>query len=103
MNMTQKPTVTQLRTMLAKADDLAGHHILWVDKKGEVHLSLIPDQATPRGWSEHYGDRIQFRYETYERKSDYVGKAVAADAAYVQHLLENLVGDWVGGKTGCLG
>ena len=60
MNMTRKPTVTQLRTLLAKADDFAGHPILWVDKKGEVHLSLVPDQATPRGWSEHYGDRLQF-------------------------------------------
>jgi hypothetical protein len=102
MNLMKKPTSGQLKTLLAQANDSEGHHILWVDKSGEVNLTLLPHGASPGGWSEHYGHQIQCRYETYERSGDFVGKTVAADKAYVKNLFLHLIGDWDSRKQGCL-
>ena len=102
MNLMKKPTSGQLKTLLERADDSEGHHILWVDKSGEVNLTLLPHGASPGGWCEHYGAQIQFRYGTYERSGDFVGKTVAADKAYVHDLYLHLIGDWGCRRTGCL-
>jgi len=102
MNLMKRPTSGQLKILLAQADDSEGHHILWVDKAGEVRLALLPSGTSAGGWSGYFGPQIQFRYEAYERSGGFVGKTVAADRAYVKELYSHLLGDWGSGKKGRL-
>src|SRR5262245_45076762 len=46
MNLNASPTTEQLQQLLAQHDDRAGDHILWVDDKGDVHLSQTPRNLT---------------------------------------------------------
>lgn len=52
MNLNTNPILAQLQALTQQADDEAGNHILWVDQKGEVHLSLIPEDMTPNGFED---------------------------------------------------
>jgi len=38
LNLEQQPTLKQLQEIFAAADDSAGHHMLWVDRLGEVQV-----------------------------------------------------------------
>lgn len=72
MNMNKNPTVEELRALVRACDDLASHHVLWVEKNGDVHLSEVPKDRTPVGFQEDLPD-MQLRYETFEAGNDYVG------------------------------
>jgi hypothetical protein len=99
MNMKHNPTEDQLRALLASADDEAGHHMLWVDKNGEVHLDLIPQGLTPVGYFEQTKERQQFRQETFQCGNGYVGPKAAA-SPYVSELFAYLVERWQSGDKG---
>lgn len=47
MNLNKNPTVRQLKDLFRVADDEAGHHILWVNKEGDVRVTLLPGDVTP--------------------------------------------------------
>src|SRR5947208_2164588 len=65
MNMEQNPTLAQLRTLIAACNDRAAHHVLWVAKNGEVHLSPVPEDTTPVGFAEAEPE-MQLRWETFQ-------------------------------------
>ena len=39
MNLDNNPTMDELRDLLRPLDDRAAHHVLWVDRTGEVHIT----------------------------------------------------------------
>jgi hypothetical protein len=102
MNLGKNPTVAELQELLRTADETAGHHMLWVDSTGGVHLDLIPEDLTPAAFEQRIADRLRFRYETYQRWNDLVGSSAAADYEYSRDLFETLCRDWREGHKGSL-
>jgi hypothetical protein len=93
MNMNHSPTLDQLRQLFAEADDEAGHHSLWIDKSGTVHLSQIPEELTPVGF-EDATPSMQVRFESFTAGGGYVGPKAAADDKYMRETLADLVKAW---------
>lgn len=93
MNLNTNPILAQLQALTQQADDEAGHHILWVDQKGEVHLSLIPEDMTPNGF-EDSRPSMRLRYETCGQGNGYVGLEAAADVSMMSRLLTSLTREW---------
>ena len=100
MNVTQRPTLDQLRDLLRSVDDDSGHHILWVGHSGEVHLDPLPSHLTPAMWIEKNRDHVRSRYETLGRGNGYVGPEAAKDDEWVSTLFEWLLQDWAAGRRG---
>jgi len=100
MNMTQDPTTADLADVLMRCNDNSGHHILWVDFNGNVHVSQVPDNLTPLGWAESMAGKVKFRYEAFNRGNEYVGSKAANDQTYLEELLKDLKRDWANNATG---
>lgn len=99
MNMKNTPTKEQLQALLRSCDDTAGGHILWVNRLGDVHITLLVNE-TPVKWATRMSEEIQFRYETYGTNNDYVGENAANNDDYVSSLFEKLLKDWQDGRHG---
>jgi hypothetical protein len=93
MNLEKNPTVDELRALLRTCNDRAGHHILWVAKNGEVHLSQVPKDKSSVGFQEPAND-MRLRYETFEAGNEYVGPDAAEDEKWVNELFASLVNQW---------
>lgn len=100
MNMNTNPTTAELAALLGRCDDNAGHHQLWVDLQGNVHIDQMPESSGPLGYAATFEHRERFRYEIYISGNDYVGPEVAKDQGYVANLLEELKRDWEAGTRG---
>jgi hypothetical protein len=100
MNLDENPTQEQLRALIASCDDEAGGHVVWVDPQGGVHVTQLGWDITPGGWAAKMGDRIQFRYETFQCGNGYVGPEAAQDDEYVSGLFRSLLHDWQRGACG---
>jgi hypothetical protein len=100
MNLDNHPTVEELRDLLRRCDDRAGHHVLWVAKNGDVHVSRVPKGKMPVGFQE-VEPEMQLRYETFEAGNEYVGPEAAEDESWVKQLFDALVKEWpkAKGKT----
>ena len=95
MNLDNNPTVEELSDLLKQCDDEAGHHVLWVAKNGEVHLSRIPKAADP---IEFQSPEMQLRYAVFEAGNEYVGPDAAEDKTWVEELFDALVHEWPNAK-----
>ncbi|MCA1857440.1 hypothetical protein LE190_16120 [Massilia oculi] len=93
MNLSQNPTKEQLHSIIAGANDEAGHNILWVDNTGEVRVTLLPDDITPAGWEDKFPS-TSLRYETFVQGNGYVGEEAAADPAHIDRLYNSLIREW---------
>ena len=93
MNLDNNPTIQQLRELIKKCDDQAGHHVLWVAKSGDVRVSRVPKDKTPVGF-EQAEPEMQLRYETFQAGNDYVGPEAAEDENWIKELFEALVTEW---------
>src|ERR1700677_3323874 len=93
MNMNKNPTVEELRELIRAWDDLAGHHVLWVAKNGDVHVSEVPKDMTPVGFQEDQPD-MQLRCETFEAGNEYVGPEAAEDGDWIKQLFDALTNEW---------
>ena len=98
MNMNQNPTVEELRELIRACDDLAGHHVLWVAKNGDVHVSRVPKDKTPVGFEEAQLD-MQLRCETFEAGNEYVGPEAAQDDDWIEQLFDALTKEWPKAKS----
>jgi len=103
MNLTKAPTAKQLQALLARANDDDGHHILWVDKTGNVQLTLIPEGLTPAGWEERNKGNIQFRLESFACGNQLVGPRAAADPEHIARLYQALRYHWGEGDRELVG
>jgi hypothetical protein len=86
MNLDDSPTKEQLRELLAECNDRAGDHLLWVDKTGDVRISIVPPRPK--------ADEMQLQYENFEKGNEYVGASAAADDQWVSQLFESLLKEW---------
>ncbi|XXT17577.1 lipopolysaccharide core heptose(II) kinase RfaY [Sorangium sp. So ce429] len=96
-----KMTEADFAAILGSVDDSSDHHILWVSKSGDVHLSPVGD-LTPAGWEEQHEAEIQFRWETFACGNGYCGSEAAKDTHYVASKLKELRADWASGRKGYL-
>ena len=93
MNINHSPTIDELKHLFAAADDEAGNHSLWIDKSGDVRLSLIPEEFTPVGF-ENDTPSIQVRFETYGEGLGYVDPSASEDDKFIGDMFKRLVKAW---------
>jgi hypothetical protein len=93
MNLNTAPTTEELQQLLAQHDDRAGDHVLWVDDRGDVHLSQLPRNLTADAFERSRPD-MRLRCETFQKGNEYVGPGAASDEAWVARLFETLVSEW---------
>lgn len=100
MNMNDSPTADQLRTLIAPRDDQVGHHIVWIDKSGVVHVDTLDVENRPIAIEKkHRGDML-VRYPTLDQRNGYVGPKAAMNDKWIAQLLRELVQGWAERKTG---
>lgn len=96
MNLNNNPTHEQLRDLLRDCDDMAGHHLLWVKKNGEVKLSRIPVRDDPASF---HDANMRLRCETFLAGNEYVGPEAADDDRWVSELFDRLLEEWPKAKA----
>jgi hypothetical protein len=100
MNLDNHPTPEQLRDLLARCDDRAGNHVVWVKRNGDVEISVIQhprvdvrriqnEPAVLKLQEEH--PEMQMRCETFLKGNQYVGPEAAADDEWLAEFLDILV------------
>ncbi len=93
MNLNNNPIPDQLRELLARQDDNAGHHVLWVAPNGDVTVTILPRGLPAVDFHPVSGD-VRLRYETFLAGNGYVGPEAAADDEWVSELFDRLVTEW---------
>lgn len=93
MNLKNNPRVEDLKALFAQADDDDGHHVLWVDSTGNVHLSVVPENLTPVGF-EDQTTNMKIRYETFIKGNGYVGEGAAADDQLMLNFFQSMLKEW---------
>lgn len=93
MNLNNNPTTDELRALFAAADDKAGHHILWVDIAGQVHLTLLDDSVRLPDFSKTY-PTVRIRFEAFCAGNGYVGPEAADDDDHVARYFGWLQFEW---------
>jgi hypothetical protein len=87
----------QLHDLLRQHDDLAGHHVLWVRKDGEVMLTCLPNEMPYRVPTYEHPD-MQMRYDTFPVAHEYVGQEATEDQWWTTELFKNMQARWAGAK-----
>ena len=93
MNMNSNPTIDQLQQIFTACNDKAGHHVLWIERNGEVHLDQLPEALGPVGFEESKFE-MQCRFETYSQGAGYVGAEAAKDKDFIESVYDELVRVW---------
>ena len=94
MNLANKPTSAELADLLARCDDKAASHVLWVTFAGDVHVDPLPPQLSPAGFERQHERDLKFRWETLHQGNDYVEPNAARDNAWVAKLFAELKHMW---------
>jgi len=92
MNLNRNPNLDDLRSLIATADDRAGHHVLWVDDQAEVHLTKLKRYPIPE--FPDNGQRVKLRVQTFPCAKEYVGPQTAGDNEWMNLLYDGLVKKW---------
>lgn len=95
MNLNNAPTKEQLCSLLAAADDETGHHILWIDTEGQVHLTLLDDSVSLTEFASAY-PTVRVRFEAFCAGNGYVGVDAAEDDEHVSRYFHYLQQEWEG-------
>jgi hypothetical protein len=90
MNLNSNPTIDDLKALFAAANDMDGHHCLWVAASGDVMLDCVPQGLNPVGF-EKSQPSMKVRYETFQIGNGYVGPKAAQDDAFMQRLFSSLM------------
>jgi hypothetical protein len=101
MNLNRRPTVQQLRMLIASADDHAGCHVIWVSRDGSVHLTTLRDGYSPSLWAEVMAGRFRFHC-SFQPGEGFVGAAASADSVWMRDLLAFLRERWSAKAVGCV-
>ena len=100
MNLSQHATVDQLKEMIAGCNDDDFSHIVWVDTKGEVHVTPLSIDTTPAEWTEVHKEQLRFRMHKIQHGSGFVGPDAANDDRWMTRLFNSLTGLWEKGAEG---
>lgn len=93
MNLNSNPTLSQLSALHSTCNDEAAHHVLWVDNKGEVRVTPLPEDINPAGFEDRFPTTV-LRYETAQAGNGYVGPGAAADTEFMGRLFASLQKEW---------
>jgi hypothetical protein len=100
MNLNNNPTMDQLRELLRVCDDRAAHHVLWVDRTGEVHITELERKAwRPPPPPPDVLDNAVVRFETFWAGKGYVGPEAAASDEWIADAFNWLLRDWTAANT----
>lgn len=94
MNLNNNPTKEELQVLLGACDNGAGIHVLWVERLGEVQVTLLLTETDVEWIKGVDNEKVQFHYESYAKNEGGVGKFAAADELYILTLFEKLLKDW---------
>lgn len=97
-NVVQGITIKEVEDLFRAADDNAGHHVLWLDVNGDVHLDCLVDEG-PVAFESRMAPNMKVRFETYDQGNDYVGPDAAADAKGMQFAKQQLERAWAHGAS----
>ena len=99
MNLNNNPTVDQLRDLLRPWDDRAAHHVLWVDRSGEAHITEMERKAwRPPPPPQEVLDNAAVRFETFWAGNGFVGPEAAASDEWITDAFNYLMRDWAAAK-----
>jgi hypothetical protein len=98
MNMDNNPMIEELSELIRACNDRAGHHILWVAKNGDVHVTRLPRDNATLEFEETHPD-LRLRYETFEAGNEYVGAEAAEDDGWISELFAVLTREWPKAKA----
>jgi len=94
MNLTQNPTIEELKKMVAQCNDDA-HHIVWVSKEGEVNIEAFqPGRDDHFQWRRENEDNIQFRFSIIAACGGYFGPEAATDDRWMGELFNGVLTHW---------
>jgi hypothetical protein len=99
MNLNNNPTKEQLAELLRGYDDRAAHHVLWVDRTGEVRITKLAKTWPPPEPGADVLDQAVVRFETLVAGKGYVGPEAAADDQWLKDAIDWLSRDWATAKT----
>lgn len=91
MNLYKRLTRPQLRKLLASLNDKAGHHRLWVDQDGEVHVDTIAETIPMSTWLNKRMAEAKYICETWPCRSGRVGPEAAENEALVEEVFQILL------------
>lgn len=94
MNLNKSPSIIELQSLLASCNDDAGHHVVWVDGSGEVHITCLSQTGGLAGFRQKTPE-MRLKYEILAQGNDYVGEAAAKDEKWVASLLRSILKAWV--------
>lgn len=99
MNLNNNPTKEQLADLLRPLDDLAAHHVLWVDRGGEVHVTPMPKTSRrPPPPPPEVLDNALVYFEPLWATKGYVGPEGAGNDEWLTDALGMLLRDWAVAK-----
>ncbi len=99
MNLDYNPTLDQLCQLIASVDDAQDSHILFVTKRGDVHLSVFSANTTT-GSDYANEDTLQFVLDTFMIGQGYVGRQATQDPEWMDELFSELILHWTEKTTG---
>jgi hypothetical protein len=99
MNLDNHPTKEQLADLLRPWDDRAAHHVLWVDRSGDVHITKVAKTWPPPEPGSDVLNNALVRIETFRAGNGYVGPEAAADDEWLTDALDWLMRDWATAKS----
>lgn len=99
MNLDNDPTTDQLRDLLRPLDDRAAHHVLWVDRTGEVHITPMEKTwPAPKKPGPDVLDNALVYFEPFWAGNGYVGTEGVANDEWITDALDWLARDWAASK-----
>jgi hypothetical protein len=94
MNLNNEPTIEELKELISNCDDENNNHIIWVAKKGTVHIYPTTLSNPTRVFENENGKTLQFWIGVYFKGDNYFGIEASNDSKYIQELLDNLIKNW---------
>lgn len=99
MNLDNNPTPDQLRDLLRPLDDRAAHHVLWVDRAGDVHITPMEKTwPAPRQPGPDVIARALVYFEPFWAGNGYVGPEGVDGDEWIEDALNWLTREWAMAK-----
>jgi len=102
MNLMEKCSIEELKSLLLKCCDSKFNHIIWVSKNGNVLIEEFDSNNPSANFEQSKGTDLQFWVGVFYHGHEYVGEDAANDEQYVNDLYANLIDNWSKGTKGHL-
>lgn len=92
LNLNNNPQLNQLREII-KNGDITKNNILWINKNGEVILSLIDENKTLQNFKKE-NPNMRFGYDVFSPGIEFIGEDAANDKDWIQEIFTSLIKTW---------